>query len=312
MKPLILRPRSIINALAVLLICMIAACNKPKEDTVPLNATNFKALVVGEQIKLSWDAPAAQDFKEYSLSYLPDGVPRNVSKDSVSYWVTNLIKGEHYAFSLKTRDAEGHLSSGVSVVLPFTDTSVIDTPASENATYTGDITFTSQDDVDRFNRSYTHIDGKVTISGATIRSLAPLSSIDSVKGLEIYFNDTLFSLKGLDNIQFIGGTLYLRGNKNLSHINELSRLAVIEKDLVILDNKNLDNVDGLSGLRTLSGSVYIGVEAWNTPPKARGNQSMSNYCGLKPLLIANGLKGDFFIQNNLTNPDKATIISVCK
>ena len=300
------------TVLYILLACLIAACSKSNDAPLPANPVNFTARVVDDHnIRLSWAAPADQAFKEYSLSYLPDGVPRSISKDSISVLVTKLIKGEMYAFSLKVRDINGNLSSGVSVQIKLEDTTTTVTDTG-GATYNGDIVFSTQHDVDQFSKAYNRINGTVTISGADISDLRQLASIDSVKGLEIYYNDTLSNLAGLNKIRFIGGTLYIRGNKNLVHFNELARLEHVEKDLVILDNKKLNNIDGFSNLLTVNGSLYIGVEGWNNPPKPRGNQSLASFCGIKPLLSANGLKGDFFIQNNLSNPDKAEIISVCK
>jgi len=298
----------------LLLVLLSAGCKKQAEEHIPADPLDFKATVaIGNNVLLSWAAPAGQDIKEYSLSFLPDGVPRNISRDSTSVLVTNLKKGETYSFSLKVRDAAGNLSSGATlqVTAILKDTTNVPVTDSGRAVFTGDLILSSQAEVDHFNKAYSRIDGTLTISGADIRSLLPLASIDTVKALEIYSNDTLTSLAGLNKLKSINGTLYIRENKKLLSLKELGNLETVEKDLVILGNKQLADLDGLLKLRTVNGSLYIGVEGWKTPAKARGNQSLANYCGLKLLLTGNGLKGGFFIEHNLSNPDRNSILSNC-
>lgn len=300
----------------LVVITALGACKKNTADPAPANPADFKAEIVGKDVKLSWKAPQENDLKEYSLTYLPDGVPRNVSKDSTSVIVTYLEQGGNYAFTLRSRDMAGNLSTGISVEIKMEskDTSGgggPDPDTNAKATYVGDITFSSQADLDNFDKKYHRVDGKVIITGPTVISLLPLASLDSVEGLEIYFNDTLPNLAGLNNLTYVGGTLYIRDNKKLTHINELSKLELVDKDLVFLDNKKLENLDGLSHLKTVNGTIYIGVEAWKNPPKARANGSLANFCGLKPLLAGNGLKGDYFVENNLMNPTKNDILSSC-
>lgn len=307
MKPL-LRCAPLLKA-GLLLLTVVAACSKSSDAPLPADPTGFRATVAGSDVRLHWQDPADPNLKEYSLSYLPDGVPRTIPKDSVSVLLTQLQEGGTYTFSLKARDRDGNLSSGATVTVTVVDTS--GATSSAGATYTGDITFASQADINRFSKGINRVDGKVIISGAAITSLLPLAKLDSVKGLEIYFNDTLTSLQGLHNLKYVGGTLYLRDNKKLTHIDALSGLRTVGKDLVVLDHPKLENLSGLAGLQRVGGSVYIGVEGWKTPPKARGNAALANFCGLKPLLAAGGVTDSVVIQNNLKNPSKAEILTAC-
>jgi len=306
--------RKAVFFLTVIIVSVaINACTKKKAEVIPPAPSAFKAEVINGNVRLSWVSPD-DNFKEYSLVYLPDGVPRNIPKDSTSVTVTYLQMGKTYVFSLRSRDFDGNLSEAISVEIKVSnnDTTTVPGPDSTaNEVYTGDITFSSQADIDRFAKKYHKIDGKVIISGADIVNLLPLAALDSVKGLEIYFNDSLQSFSGLNNLKYVGGTLYIRDNKLLTQVNAFSKLQVVDKDLVSLDNKKLENLDGLSQLKAVAGSVYIGIEAWKNPAKARGNSSLSNFCGLKPLLNSNGLKGELFIENNLANPSKDEILSSC-
>jgi len=67
------------------------------------------------------------------------------------------------------------------------------------------VTFTTQAEIDNFQTNYpgcTEIEGNVTINGDDITNLNGLENLTSIGGdLEIYYNETLVSLAGLENIQ---------------------------------------------------------------------------------------------------------------
>lgn len=306
--------------IALLSIAGMAACSKQSNETMPAAPQGLTAQIEGKNVRLSWQPPEESSIKEYSLSYLPDGVPRTIPKDSSTVIVKYLQHGDTYAFSLRARDFHNNLSDAATVRIAVTDGSGSgqdttgipdDTMTYAYALFTGDITLTTQAEVEAFAKAYTRVEGKLAISGADISSLLPLSSLDTVKDLEIYSNPSLATLKGLHNLKCITRTLYIRENNQLMHIDELGRLTAIGKDLTLLDNKSLAHLNGLSGLALVEGTVYIGVEAWKIPPKARGNNHLSDFCGLKTLLSGNGLKGGWFVENNASNPTQEDIVNNC-
>ncbi len=83
-------------------------------------------------------------------------------------------------------------------------------------TYAGNVTLTSQAAVDDWLACYSIIDGSLTILGANITDLGPLSNITEITGsLSIYYNASLASLTGLDNLATIGGSLTMFYNFSL-------------------------------------------------------------------------------------------------
>ncbi|MCK6693785.1 MAG: hypothetical protein L6Q97_17020, partial [Thermoanaerobaculia bacterium] len=72
---------------------------------------------------------------------------------------------------------------------------------------TGDITFSTQGQIDSFQLNYpgcTGLPGNVKISGADITNLQSLSAIDSIIGfLSIADNPVLASLNGLESLTYV-------------------------------------------------------------------------------------------------------------
>src|SRR5210317_756635 len=96
-----------------------------------------------------------------------------------------------------------------------------------------DITLNSQAEVDNFQTNYggggtcDNITGNLSISGADIHSLTPLSALTSVRyGLGIEFNPSLTNLSGLSNLTSVGG-LYINNNSALTSLGNLSALASV-------------------------------------------------------------------------------------
>ncbi len=84
-------------------------------------------------------------------------------------------------------------------------------------TYTGSISFSTQQQLDDWPACYSIIDGSLTIAGNGITDLSNLSNITEVTGsLTIYFNSSLASLDGLDNLATVGGSLTMFYNFSLS------------------------------------------------------------------------------------------------
>ncbi len=93
----------------------------------------------------------------------------------------------------------------------------VDEGVSSGQTYVGNVTFSSQADLDAWLSCYSIIDGTVTILGWNITDLGSLSSIQEITGsLSIYYNGSLTSLNGLDNLATVGGSLTVFYNFSLS------------------------------------------------------------------------------------------------
>jgi hypothetical protein len=113
------------------------------------------------------------------------------------------------------------------------------------------ITLSSQADVDEFVTDFpgcSHVLQGLTISGADITDLMPLSVIDTVENsLSITGNTLLASLNGLSGLIYTDNLL-LSQNPILTDLTGLSSLQFISYGLTIFNNSNLESLLGLSAL----------------------------------------------------------------
>src|SRR5690606_36136991 len=125
----------------------------------------------------------------------------------------------------------------------------------------GSVHLTSQTEVDAFATNYpncTEVSGDLTIQGANITDLTPLSNLTSVGGyLYIYNNSNLTNLDGLSNLTSVGGYLSIAYNSNLTNLDGLSNLTSVGGDLEISYNSSLTNLDGLSNLTSVGADLVI-------------------------------------------------------
>ena len=109
-----------------------------------------------------------------------------------------------------------------------------------------------------------------------ITDLSLLSGISSVNTLNIYSNEFLPSLNGLDNLTSINGDLLIHNNPALTDISALDQINTVE-NLEVLGNVSLANLSGLDGLFQIHGSLYIG-----------GNDVLTDMSALQNLNIIKG------------------------
>jgi hypothetical protein len=103
--------------------------------------------------------------------------------------------------------------------------------------YFGDLTFTSQAEIDAFPKNYTIIYGNVTVSGKDITSLAGLGNITEIDGsLTIADNPSLANIDGLENLTYIARTLTLDNNAILTNLDGFNHLMFISLSLFITNN----------------------------------------------------------------------------
>jgi len=116
--------------------------------------------------------------------------------------------------------------------------------------------FYSQAEIDDFqanNPNCTEIEGGVHISGDDITNLNGLNVLTSI-GYELWISYTsLTGLTGLDNVTFIGGTLYFRGNNDLTNLNGLHNLTTIGHNLEFWYNISLENISDLYNVTSIGG-----------------------------------------------------------
>lgn len=154
----------------------------------------------------------------------------------------------------------------------------------------------------------TFVGGDLEIFMTDLSSLAGLDNLESVGGdvwigdrpvpedsPELFFgNPELASLQGLGALASVGGSLFLRYNPALADVDGLSGLTSVEVFLVIEANDALTDVDGLGGLTALGEELNI----W-------GNAALTDIDGLSGLSSLGGGNENIAIDSNdsLTNLD---------
>jgi len=146
----------------------------------------------------------------------------------------------------------------------------------------------------------TFVEGALEIDyNYAITNLDGLGNTNSVGwDLHIVNNYALTNLVGLSNITSVGGNLYIAGNDIITNLGGLSNITFVGRRLQIDFNDALTNLDGLSNI------TFVGADL-----RIDGNDSLYSFCGLYALLNANGLKGSYFVSNNLLNPTQQEILN---
>ncbi len=143
---------------------------------------------------------------------------------------------------------------------------------------TGDVTLSSQTEVDNFLTTYpncTEMAGRLHIfnNDATpyITDLSPLSNLTSIGGeLSITNNDHLTNLEGLNTLTSIGGQLFIGINKSLKNYEGLNALTSIGRDFTAILNDSLTNFEGLDALTLVGENLFISL-----------NENLASFEGLE-------------------------------
>src|SRR5690606_1932002 len=265
-----------ISEAAVTTAC-ISACDAPTNLTAT-NITSVSATLGwtsdGNNFDIEW---GTQGFTQGSGTLVTD-IATN------SYNLTNLDYNTQYQFYIR-QDCTVKESDWAG---PFSFTTLPQCPA-------GNVSLNSQAAVNNFATNYpncTEVSGNLTIQGANITDLTPLSNLTSVGGyLNIGSNSSLNNLDGLSNLTSVGGHLYIYNNPNLTYLDGLSNLTSVGGNLFIDSNSNLTNLDGLNNLTSVGGSLYI-----------YNNSNLINLDGLSNLTSVGGYLR-IYNNSNLTDLD---------
>ena len=136
--------------------------------------------------------------------------------------------------------------------------------------YEGDITLSSQEEVDEFVSNTTVIDGNLTIGytdyhrdrgspRSNITDLTPLSNMTHIMGdLIIQQNEQLVNLTRLNNLQSIGGIFSVRYNDTLTTLGDFPILQTIGEFFLVNDNNRLTTLGDFPNLQTIGGNFEVG------------------------------------------------------
>lgn len=154
----------------------------------------------------------------------------------------------------------------------------------------GNITFTSQTQINQFVVDYpncTAISGTLTISGADITNLLPLSGLTNITDNLYITNTSLSDLNGLNAIINISGDVEISTNATLTSLNGLNNLTNTIGDFILNENAALTNVDALTNLTNINGSLVINNNAVLNNISGLQNLNPNSIGGEYGLMIAN-------------------------
>ena len=156
----------------------------------------------------------------------------------------------------------------------------IDEGTTGGLTYTGNIAFYTQAQVDAFSQCYTVIDGSVTISGSTVTDLSNLENLEEIIGNLTVQYSGLTSMEGLDSLKDVGGTLTIFFNSSMATLEGLNALDTVGNNLMIYYNFSLS--DGCPIYNLINGgvngtmSIFINTTGCNSVAEINSNCGPNN------------------------------------
>ncbi|MEO1257396.1 MAG: BspA family leucine-rich repeat surface protein [Bacteroidota bacterium] len=153
----------------------------------------------------------------------------------------------------------------------------IDEGTTGGLTWTGNVAFYTQADVDAFSRCYAVIDGSVTIIGTNITNLSNLSNLEEITGNLTIQSTGLTSMVGLDNLLDVGGTLTIYFNSSLTTLDGLDALGSVGSNLMVYYNFTLS--DGCAIYNLVNGGVSGGMSIFFNAAGCNSVAEINANCG---------------------------------
>ena len=126
----------------------------------------------------------------------------------------------------------------------------------------GDVTLSTQAEVNAFNCS--EVNGNLTIEGEDITGFSNLNQLTKIEGNLRVVNTNTQYLDGLENLEYLGGDLYVRNNDQLVLFFSAAfeqgvkfKFETIEGSLTVFDNDQMLSLGGLGNIKTVKGFVDI-------------------------------------------------------
>ncbi|SHG30430.1 fibronectin type III domain-containing protein [Flagellimonas flava] len=226
---------------------------------------------------LRWTEAVDPEEEEVTYEVSVDGeiMERGLTREI--FQVRDLKAATEYAVQIVALDTTGNERK-----LDFTFSTA-------NGIYEGDVSLPSQQSIENFgNQGYIQITGNLRISGlggsSNVSDLSPLGTLKEINGhLDINFMRDLKSLSGL-TLEKVGKSLRINNNYSLESLKGLDNLKIVLGTLEIEDNRELKSVEHLDNLETVGNYLAI-----------RSNYKITRVSGFNRLNLAGGI--DFF--NNI-------------
>jgi len=164
----------------------------------------------------------------------------------------------------------------------------IDEGTTGNQTFVGNVTFTTQAQVNAFSQCYNKIQGILTIQGTGINSLANLGNLIEVTSNVTIKYTGLPNMTGLNALATTGGSLTIQYNNfgaHLTSLDGLEALISVGANLVITTNVYLSDccsIEALLANAGVGGSILISGNAFGCKSVAQINTVCGNSSLIAP------------------------------
>lgn len=154
---------------------------------------------------------------------------------------------------------------------------------------TGNVTLTSQAEVDAFVTQYpncTEIDGNLSISGTATNNLTALNNITAING-QLSINGTNITNGNIfNNLTSVTGMINIQSNPVLSDLSGFNALVSTPNTIQVNNNQSLTQISGFNALTTVGQNLSV-IGALVNPLPLNSISGFSNVQSVGYLLIRN-------------------------
>ena len=257
-------------------LCDTLYINQLQQNALILSQKQYEVLAGGEQISIE-----VQSNIDYEII-----IPKTVQE-----WIEQMPQSKAFTKSMINLEIKPNTTYDVRSAQVFikdknsTLSDTVQVTQAAKGTYTGDISFeTEQDLIDFQTAGYTKvigniivqynirtlqkldnlltvIDGNLTINCQSLTSLDGLYNLKKITGNFITWEACITSYEGIDKLTEIGGDFEVRLPYSLESFEGLESLETIGGNFKIIDNKSslnaLSSFKGLSSLKSIGGDFEV-------------------------------------------------------
>jgi hypothetical protein len=131
-------------------------------------------------------------------------------------------------------------------------------------TYTGNVVFGAQSQVNAWNPCYTVITGNLIIKNQAITNISKLVNLRRVNGYVSIENTALKDLSGLANLDTVGGNFTVKNNSSqMTSLDGIGNLSRVGGNLSVFSNFKLTDCCDIRALINTPGGVGLGIYIYN-------------------------------------------------
>ena len=288
-------------------LCDTLYINQLQQNALILSQKQYEVLAGGEQISIE-----VQSNIDYEII-----IPKTVQE-----WIEQMPQSKAFTKSMINLEVKPNTTYDVRSAQVFikdknsTLSDTVQVTQAAKGTYTGDISFeTEQDLIDFQTAGYTkvigniivqynirtlqkldnlltEIDGNLTINCQSLTSLDGLYNLKKITGNFITWKACITSYEGIDKLTEIGGDFEVNANSSLESFEGLESLETIGGNFKIIDNESslnaLSSFKGLSSLKSIGGDFEVSTDHSSSPHPSHSLNALESFEGLESLETIGG------------------------